>query len=87
MFSLLDSLFDQPLKQVLDSVPIDEEIKQALILRKGVLGAVLAMVVAYEQARWDEATRIRNLLKLSEAQLGLAYDEATAWAQDLLAPA
>jgi len=45
------------------------------------------MVVAYEQARWDEATRIRNLLKLSEAQLGLAYDEATAWAQDLLAPA
>ena len=37
MFSLLDSLFDQPLQQVLDSVPIDEEIKQALIQRKGVL--------------------------------------------------
>ncbi|MGR4998320.1 EAL and HDOD domain-containing protein [Vibrio celticus] len=87
MFSLLDSLFDQPLKQVLDSVPIDIEIKQALIQRKGVLGAVLAMVVAYEQARWDEATRIRQLLKLSEAQLGQAYDEATTWAQELLSPA
>ncbi len=87
MFSLLDSLFDQPLKQVLDSVPIDLEIKQALIQRKGVLGAVLAMVVAYEQARWDEATRIRQLLKLSEAQLGQAYDEATTWAQELLSPA
>lgn len=87
MFSLLDSLFDQPLKQVLDSVPIDVEIKQALIQRKGVLGAVLAMVVAYEQARWDEATRIRQLLKLSEAQLGQAYDEATTWAQELLSPA
>ncbi|ULN65248.1 EAL domain-containing protein [Vibrio gigantis] len=86
MFSLLDSLFDQPLKQVLDSVPIDVEIKQALIQRKGVLGAVLAMVVAYEQARWDEATRIRQLLKLSEAQLGQAYDEATTWAQELLSP-
>ncbi|MEZ8225926.1 EAL and HDOD domain-containing protein [Vibrio splendidus] len=87
MFSLLDSLFDQPLKQVLDSVPIDDEIKQALIQRKGVLGAILAMVIAYEQARWDEATRIRKLLKLSEAQLGQAYDEATTWTQELLSPA
>lgn len=68
-------------------MPIDLEIKQALIQRKGVLGAVLAMVVAYEQARWDEATRIRQLLKLSEAQLGQAYDEATTWAQELLSPA
>ena len=86
MFSLLDSLLDQPLQEVLNAVPIDEEIKQALVNRKGVLGAVLAMVVAYEQARWDEATRIRNLLKLTEAQLGQTYDEATNWAQDLLSP-
>ncbi|MFA0113436.1 EAL and HDOD domain-containing protein [Vibrio sp. 10N.261.46.E11] len=86
MFSLLDSLFDLPLEKVLDSVPIDDEIKQALIQRKGVLGAILAMVVAYEQARWDEATRIRKLLKLNEAELGQAYDEATSWAQDLLSP-
>ncbi|KAB0290059.1 EAL domain-containing protein [Vibrio fortis] len=86
MFSLLDSLLDQPLQEVLNAVPIDEEIKQALVNRKGVLGAVLAMVVAYEQARWDEATRIRNLLKLTEAQLGQTYDEATNWAQELLSP-
>ncbi|MGB2147894.1 MAG: histidine kinase, partial [Vibrio toranzoniae] len=86
MFSLLDSLFDQPLKHVLDSVPIDEEIKQALIQRKGVLGAIMAMVIAYEQAEWDEATRIRKLLNLSETQLGQAYDEATTWAQELLSP-
>ncbi|CAV19194.1 MULTISPECIES: EAL and HDOD domain-containing protein [Vibrio] len=86
MFSLLDSLFDLPLVKVLDSVPIDDEIKQALIERKGILGAILAMVIAYEQARWDEATRIRKLLKLNEAELGQAYDEATSWAQDLLSP-
>ena len=30
MFSLLDSLLDQPLKEVLNAVPIDEEIKQAI---------------------------------------------------------
>lgn len=87
MFSLLDSLLDQPLQEVLNAVPIDEEIKQALINRKGVLGALLAMVVAYEQARWDEATRICKLLKLTEDQLGQTYDEATQWAQELLSPA
>ncbi|NOH98206.1 EAL domain-containing protein [Vibrio sp. 99-70-13A1] len=85
MFSLLDSLLDQPLEQVLNSVPIDEEIKRALIDKKGVLGAVLAMVVAYEQARWDDATKIRNRLKLNEEQLGKTYDQATIWAQELLA--
>ncbi|MGB1321630.1 MAG: EAL and HDOD domain-containing protein [Vibrio gallaecicus] len=85
MFSLLDSLLDQPLELVLNSVPIDEEIKRALIEKKGVLGAVLAMVVAYEQARWDDATKIRNRLKLNEEQLGKTYDQATIWAQELLA--
>ena len=85
MFSLLDSLLDQPLEQVLNSVPIDEEIKRALIDKKGILGAVLAMVVAYEQARWDDATKIRNRLKLNEEQLGKTYDQATIWAQELLA--
>ncbi|MCZ8488262.1 hypothetical protein O9992_15980 [Vibrio lentus] len=29
------------------------------------LGAILAMVVAYEQARWDETACVRKLLKLA----------------------
>ncbi|MFA0521144.1 histidine kinase, partial [Vibrio sp. 10N.222.55.E8] len=52
-----------------------------------VLGAVLAMIIAYEQARWDEATRICKLLKLGEEQLGQTYNEATSWSQELLSPA
>ncbi|WP_394247311.1 EAL and HDOD domain-containing protein [Vibrio profundi] len=87
MFSLLDSLLDQPLEQVVNSIPIDEEIKIALLKKEGTLGDVLAMVIAYEQANWEQAGIIRQRLKLSEEQLGQAYDQATAWAQDLLSRA
>ncbi|MBW3694657.1 EAL domain-containing protein [Vibrio sp. T187] len=87
MFSLLDSLLDQPLDEVVNSIPIDEDIKVALLEKRGLLGEVLAMVIAYEKAEWEQAGIIRQRLKVSEEQLGQAYDEATAWAQELLSQA
>ncbi|MGF1755951.1 EAL domain-containing protein, partial [Vibrio makurazakiensis] len=87
MFSLLDSLLDLPLEEVVNSIPIDDEIKVALLKKEGVLGDVLAMVIAYEQADWTLAGKISEKLKLSESQLGEAYDEATTWTQELLSQA
>ncbi|MDF2152470.1 EAL domain-containing protein [Vibrio sp. CAU 1672] len=84
MFSLLDSLLDQPLEDVIENIPVDAEIKQALICRKGVLGYLLSMIVAYEQADWALTEKYCKALKLTDAQIAKAFSQSTAWAQELL---
>ncbi|MCV5391555.1 hypothetical protein OFC62_43220, partial [Escherichia coli] len=69
MFSLLGSLLDQPLSDVIEDIPVDEDIKLALTSRKGVLGHLLSMTIAYEQADWELAERYCTVLKLTEPQL------------------
>ncbi|NMT51057.1 histidine kinase, partial [Vibrio parahaemolyticus] len=84
MFSLLGSLLDQPLSDVIEDIPVDEDIKLALTSRKGVLGHLLSMTIAYEQADWELAERYCTVLKLTEPQLADAFNQSTEWAQELL---
>ncbi|MGR5238195.1 EAL and HDOD domain-containing protein [Vibrio alfacsensis] len=84
MFSLLDSLLDQPLTDVINDIPVDDEIKLALTNRKGVLGYLLSMVIAYEKANWATTEKYCTALKLTEPQLAKAFSQSTAWAQELL---
>lgn len=84
MFSLLDSLLDQPLSDVIDDIPVDDDIKLALTSRKGVLGYLLSLSITYEQADWETIEKYCSALKLSETQLVEAFNESMEWAQDLM---
>ncbi|GEM76973.1 histidine kinase [Vibrio sagamiensis NBRC 104589] len=84
MFSLLDSLLDQPLVEIIKQVPIDEDIKHALISHKGVLGTLLSMIIAYENADWSKAEQYCRMLGLTDFQLTTAFNQSTTWAQELL---
>ncbi|MGR5131897.1 EAL and HDOD domain-containing protein [Vibrio alfacsensis] len=84
MFSLLDSLLDQPLTEVINHIPVDEDIKQALTYREGTLGHLLSMIIAYEKADWETTEKYCSSLKLTEPQLAKAFSQSTAWAQELL---
>ncbi len=84
MFSLLDSLLDQKLEAIVDEMPIEEEIKQALLNGNGFLGQILAISKAYEQADWEKVTEVGKQLKLDDTVLSECYDEAVKWSADLL---
>lgn len=84
MFSLLDSLLDQKLETIMNEMPIEEEIKTALLKGEGFLGDILAISKAYEQANWEAVTNVGGRLKLSDTVLSECYDEAVKWSADLL---
>ncbi|MDG3087698.1 EAL domain-containing protein [Vibrio hannami] len=83
MFSLLDSLLDQPLEKVLNSIPLDDEIKRALLDREGILGKILSISIHYEQANWSEVESLLPETNLSEESLRRCYEESTEWAEEL----
>ena len=57
MLSTLDSILDIPLEKVVESLPLDRVIKDAILLRRGRLGAILDAVIAYEAGDFELAAR------------------------------
>jgi EAL and modified HD-GYP domain-containing signal transduction protein len=53
LFSTLDALLDKPMNEILDSLPLTDEVNNALLQHEGPLGNMLAWVLAYEKGQWD----------------------------------
>ncbi|WP_413284153.1 EAL and HDOD domain-containing protein [Vibrio sp. MA40-2] len=85
MFSLLDSLFDQPLEKIVNAIPIDDKIKVALLEHEGILGDILNLVIAYELADWKTVGETRIKLGLHEDHLVKYYQQSIQWTEDLFA--
>mgnify|MGYP002018052405 FL=1 len=78
LLSQLDALMDIAMPELMEQVPLSQDVKSALLERRGPLGAVLTEVEAYEAGRFDA------LSLLSErAYYEVAYRHSTAWARQV----
>ena len=81
LLSLVDALLAAPLNEALDRLSLAGEVRAALVEGKGPLAKVLALVVAYERADWEQVTALAAELKLPEAAVAEAHRGALAWVQ------
>jgi EAL and modified HD-GYP domain-containing signal transduction protein len=70
MFSTLNHLIDSPLEDILEDLPILEEVKRALIYHEGRAGLLYDLTLSYERADWNE-------ISVLAAQLGIASNLLT----------
>ncbi|ASQ44900.1 EAL and HDOD domain-containing protein [Legionella clemsonensis] len=56
LLSVLDSLMDSPLENLIDKITLANDIKLALLSRKGPFGKILDIVIAYEEGHWENLT-------------------------------
>ncbi|WP_456400653.1 EAL and HDOD domain-containing protein [Persephonella sp.] len=66
MLSLMDTVLGKPMEEILSELNLDQEIKDAIIENKGILGAVLKAIILLEK---NELKEIRNVIK--ETGLGV----------------
>ncbi|MBC7004630.1 HDOD domain-containing protein [Photobacterium sp. BZF1] len=79
LFSLLDSILEQPIEALIDQLPLDETVQHALINRRGYLGGILRLAVAHDQADWQTIKRLCQALKLEESVVAETYMESLKW--------
>jgi EAL and modified HD-GYP domain-containing signal transduction protein len=58
LLSVLDALTDLPLEQVINTLPISNEMRDGLLNHTGSSGDILLSVLAYEQGNWDNVLKI-----------------------------
>ncbi|WHY32695.1 HDOD domain-containing protein [Cytobacillus firmus] len=86
MFSLMDSLLNIPMKQILDELPLQDDICEALRGENNHLKVILDLAVAVEKAQWSRISKMCEKLNVDEKTIFKIYSEALAWSSQLLKP-
>jgi EAL and modified HD-GYP domain-containing signal transduction protein len=82
MFSLLDRLLGLPMKEVLDTIQLPDEVVRALLTRGGMYGPYLALAEACE-LNSNLVASLAESLSISPEEVNKAHLSALAWAQNL----
>jgi c-di-GMP-related signal transduction protein len=84
MFSLIDAILDQPMQRVMKELPLSDDIKTALIERKGRLIGYLLLVETYEKGQWGHMAKTAQVIKIPEKKLPELYLEACKWSNTFI---
>jgi EAL and modified HD-GYP domain-containing signal transduction protein len=80
LLSAADALLCLPLEQVVEELPLADEVAQALLWRAGPAGAILQATIAYERGSFGS-----DSLQGHHRDAGDAYRQALRWAQATVA--
>ena len=73
MFSTLNYLIDAPMEEILNEVPVVDEIKEALLHHTGRCGKLYDLVLSYETADWPAITSLAEELGVPNRLLTSIY--------------
>lgn len=75
MFSTLEYMIDAPMEEILEDIPIVEEVKTALISKEGLAGKLYELLLSYERAEWSEIKGLADELGLHTNEMAQIYME------------
>ncbi len=83
LFSLIDVILDKPKEEILGDIPLDDEIKNALIKNsKNEYGVVLNIILLYEEQKIDVLEEILNGTNISLDDVSQYYISSLEWADE-----
>jgi len=84
LFSLIDAILDDSMKNIMERLPFSEDIKSALTERKGALSDYLTLVSCYETGNWAEASELVAEMGVDDKKLPEYYMNAVGWADSYM---
>ncbi len=84
ILSLLDVLFEAPMKEIISGLNLTDEISGALLLREGALGKLLTLAERLEITDFDTVTLLLDQCEITLDQLLNAQLEAFNWRVNMM---
>ena len=84
LFSVLDIILERPLVDALNMVKVSRGIQDALLNGRGNLAMVLNFLKEYENASWQEVSRLMLLGNIDMDKVYNAYVDSLMWYKELL---
>ena len=86
MFSLIDAILDQLMPKIMKELPLANDIKEALVERKGRLTGYLLLAETYEKGQWDQMDKVAQVMKIPKERLPELYLQACRWSNTFIDP-
>jgi len=84
ILSLVSALFGMPIAEVIESFPLDAEVKSALLQRSGQLGSMLSLVESLEESDLTQIQRaLMPLDQLAHGEVLKLQVDAMGWANSI----
>ena len=84
LFSMLDALLDQEMKQLLNKIPLEDELKQALSGTQNQLREYLSLARSCEYGVWAKIDEHCDTLELNRNMVNDLYNQAMKWGKDMI---
>lgn len=84
LFSVIDIILDEPMEEALSMLKVSKQITDALLYDKGMFSPVMQFIREYENASWQEVSRLMLLSNVEMDDVYQAYLGALSWYRDLL---
>lgn len=84
LFSKLDALLNQPMDQILDDLPLEDDIKSALVGQQNPASHLLDFLETVEAGVWDATEEALTSYGVKQDQAAVLYAKSTAWTQKIL---
>jgi EAL and modified HD-GYP domain-containing signal transduction protein len=84
LFSRLDVLLAQPMDKLLQNIPLDKEVEDALLSKPSRYWSWLSLVEDIEIGNWEDVISFLDSRDLDQQDSASNYAEAVNWAQTLL---
>ncbi len=83
LFSNLDAILDQPMKDIMEKLPLSASLKDALVYRKGELADYLELAEFYEQGNWQKLEGSAAKMCIAQSLIPNIYLEACSWTNEV----
>lgn len=84
LFSVLDVILDMPMKDALETIKVSKNISDALVYHKGIFAFPLEFILQYENADWQEVSRLMIVHNIEMQPVYDAYLNALRWYRDTI---
>lgn len=84
LFSFIDAMLDQGIDQIVDKLPLSENITTALAKRKGDLYPYIRLIETYEKCNWIGLKYTQKRLGVGNDNITESYVKAIEWANSIL---
>jgi c-di-GMP-related signal transduction protein len=81
LFSMLDAILDRPMPELMATIAVSDDVKDALMNGHNRFRDVFELVVSYERGDWEQFARMASTLDADEAGIPPIYFESLSRAQ------
>lgn len=83
LLSVMDAILQVDMATLLGQLPVDHEIKAALLGQTSSLRPLYQLMLAQESGEWAKSSELAHQLKLADEEVGNTWWQALTWAQEI----